>query len=70
MYRRAKCPAFFGASIPAFRDIELRELERALHGAGGEHLRAVVQVRIDIGRGTDVAVPQRGVQSRGTIPHL
>ena len=58
MYRRAKCPAFLFASIPVFAEIKLRQLERALHGAGGEDLRAVVQVRVDIGRGTDVAVPQ------------
>lgn len=31
-------PCFFGGSVPAFREIELRELQGALHGAGGEDL--------------------------------
>ena len=51
-------PCFFGASIPVFREIELRELQSALHGAGGENLGAVVQMRVDVGGGADVAVPQ------------
>ena len=42
MYRRALRPAVLFASIPAFGEIELRELQSALHGAGGEDLRAVL----------------------------
>ena len=55
---QGKMPCFFGASIPAFGEIELRQLEGALHGAGGEDLRAVVEVRVNVGGGADVAVPQ------------
>lgn len=44
--------------LPALREIQLRQFERALHGASGEDFRAVVQVRVDVGRGADVAVAQ------------
>ena len=52
-YRRAVRPAVLFASIPAFRDIELRELQGALHGVGGEDPRAVVKMRVDVGCGAD-----------------
>ena len=51
-------PCFFGVSLPALCEIELRQLERALHGAGGEDLQTEVQVRVDVGRGADVAVTE------------
>ena len=47
-------PCVFGGSVPAFREIELRELEGTLHGADGEDFEAEVQMCVDVGGGADM----------------
>ena len=62
-----KALLFYLRLLPALREIQLRQLERALHGAGGEDLRAVVQVRVDVGRGADVAVTEPFLNLLSTV---
>ncbi len=50
--------------LPAFREIQVRQLECALHGAGGENLR-VVAMKLDLLQivcGSALAKNHHGVQ--------